>query len=132
MLEPGGVLIFAVFNPRPAWAERAPLGGRFYPLSNSRTDGRRKTEKRQTKALNKMNLRNTKKICLKRSEVRSGSGQRSKLQVSTLLASEPNWCSADRRFHPERVQRLVRRDAVLKTLCKGQGQGQVRSPKVIC
>ena len=34
--------------------------------------------------------------------------------------------------YPGRVQRLVRRGAVLNTLCKGQGQGQVRSPKVIC
>ena len=109
-------------------AERATLGwGRFCPpLSNSRTDGRRKTKRRQTKALCKTNLE-TPKILIK--EV---SGQVKKLQVSTLLASEPNWRSADRRFHPERVQRLVRRGAVLKTLCKGQGQGQVRSPKVIC
>ena len=42
-------------------AERAPLwGGNSAPLSNSRMDGRRKTKKRQTKALNKTNLRNTK------------------------------------------------------------------------
>ena len=52
----------------------------------------------------------------------------------TFLASEPNWRSADRRYSPRTrtVQRLVRRGTVLKTLCKGQGQGQVRSPKVIC
>ena len=31
-----------------------------------------------------------------------------------------------------RVQMSVRRGAVLKTLCKGQGQCKVRSPKVIC
>ena len=44
-------------------AERAPLGGGgadSVPLSNSRTDGRKKTGKRQMKALNKMNLKNTK------------------------------------------------------------------------
>ena len=50
-------------NPRPAGVfsrTRPAGGGRFCPpLSNSRTDGRRKKEKRQTKALNKTNLRNT-------------------------------------------------------------------------
>ena len=34
-------------------------------------------------------------------------------------------------IHPERVQSLVRRGAVLNTRCKGQGQDHVRSPKVI-
>ena len=43
-------------------AKRAPprWGADSAPLSNSRTDGRRKTKKRQTKALNKTNLKNTK------------------------------------------------------------------------
>ena len=47
----------------PLWysAERAPRGGgRFCPLSNSWTDGRKRREKRKTKALNKTNLKNTK------------------------------------------------------------------------
>ena len=45
----------------------------------------------------------------------SGSGQRSKVQVSTLLAFEPNWRSADRRYSPRT------RPEASKTTCHASG-----------
>ena len=62
--------------------ERAPPrwgGGRFCPLSNSRTDGRRKTEKTSNESSQQDESSEHQQFCFKRSEVRSGSGQGSKL-----------------------------------------------------
>ena len=103
-------------------AERALLGGGA-DTASCLTPERMIVERRGKRQKKLLTRRlGTPKFCLKRSEVRSGSGQGSKLQVSTLLVSEPNWRSATPRTRPEV-------SAVLKTLCKGQGQGQVRSPK---
>ena len=54
-----------------------------------------------------------------------------RIRLATWLPS-PSGAALNSANHPERVQRVVRRGAVFKTLCKGQSQGQARSPKVIC
>ena len=76
-------------NPRPA-------GGGVADSAPCLTPERMVEERRGT-TVNKSSQQDKseehQKFCLKRSQVRSGSGQRSKLQVSTLLASEPNWRS---------------------------------------
>ena len=112
-------------------AERAPLGGDFAPCQipqrmvvERRENGKRKLSTRR--------ILEKPKICLKRSEVRAGSGQMSKLQFPHYWLPSPTGAAMIGALHQERVQRLVRRGAVLKTLCKGQGQDQVRSPKVTC
>ena len=88
--------------------------------------------KRQTKALNKTNLRNTKKFTLRgqRSGQRQVKGQNYRFPHCWIQS--PTGAALIGAIHPERVKRLVRRGTVLKTLSKGQGQGQARSPKVIC
>ena len=89
------------FNPRPAGAFDRPRpaggGGDSAPCPTPERMVIERRGKRQTKALNKTNLRNTKILA---SEIRSVSGQRSKLQVFTLLTSEPNGRSANRRYSP--------------------------------
>ena len=102
-------------NPHPAgvFGRTRPAGGGA-DSATCLTPKRIVVERRgkwQTKALYKKNLKNTKNY-FKRLEVRSGSGQRSKLQVSTLLASEPNWRSADRHYS------LRTRPEVSKTTCR--------------
>ena len=66
------------------------------------------------------------------SEVSSGQVKGQNYTFPHYWLPSPSGAALIGAIHPERVQRLVRRRAVLKTLCKGQGQGQVRSPKVIC
>ena len=63
-------------------------GGGKRPQSNFQTNGRRETGKRKTKAFSKTNLKKA-IFLLSRSQVRSKSGQRSKLQTSTILGHEP-------------------------------------------
>ena len=108
-------------------------------LSYSRAEGRRKTEKRQTKALNKAHFKSTKQFAQKGQ--RSGEGQvfffRSKvkntgfhmLDIRAQLAQR--WSNLSTQ---KTVWRLVNQFVVLKTVSKGQDQGQrqVGSPKVIC
>ena len=78
-------------------AERAPLRGADSAPPPCLTSERRVVErrgKRQTKGLNKADLKST-FFLLSRSQVRSRSGQRSKLQVFIALASEPRWRRTD-------------------------------------
>ena len=77
------VLSYLYVNPRPAgiFGRTRPAGGggRFCSLSNFPTNGRRKTEKRQTKALNKTNLRKIKNLL---KEVRGQVRVRSKVKAT--------------------------------------------------
>ena len=130
-------LTFSYLNPRHVWAfsRTRPAGGRgvrFCPLSSFRTNGRKKPKKRQTKALNKLNLRNTNNFALRGQ--RSGQGQvkGQNYRFPRCWLQSPTGAALIGALHPERVRRLVRRGTVLTTLRKGQGQGQVRSIKVIC
>ena len=76
-----GSLHAIFFSKIGSMLTRAPLGGRFCPLSNSWTDGRRKTGKRQTKALPRRILK-TPKILLKK--VRGQVRVRSKVKTTGL------------------------------------------------
>ena len=124
-------------NPRPAGVfgqtPNTPAGysafrggGRFCSLSNSQTDDRRKTRKLSTKALNKTNLRNTKNFAYR------GQVKDQNYRFPHYWLPSPIDAALIGAIHPERVQNLVRRGAVLEAACKGQDQGQIRSPKVIC
>ena len=110
----------AALNPRPAgvFGRTRPAGGggegRFCPLSNSRTDGRRKTKNGKRKLSTKQILR-TPKILLK--EIRGQVRVRSKVKTTGfhIIGFRAQLASSWAR-HPKRVQRLVKRRAVLKTL----------------
>ena len=107
-------------NPRPAgvFGRTRPAGGggegRFCPLSNSRTDGRRKTKNGKRKLSTKRIFR-TPKILLK--EIRAQVRVRSKVKTTGfhIIGFRAQLASSWAR-HPKRVQRLVKRRAVLKTL----------------
>ena len=118
---PGGL------TPAPRW------GGQILPpLSNSRTDGRRKTGENGKRKLWTRRILGRTTILLKKA--RGQVSVRSKVKTTGVhlvgfrgqLAQR--WSANSTRMRP----RLVRQGAILKTLCKGQGQSQVRSPKVIC
>ena len=115
-------------------AKRVPLGGGTdsAPCLTPQPMVVERREKRQTKALNKTNLKNTKKITSRGQ--RSGQGQvkGQNYRFPHNWLPNPTGAALIGAIYPERVQRLVRRRVVLKTSCKGQSQGQVRSPKVIC
>ena len=91
------------FNPRPAgvFGRTRPAGGRgrFCPLSNSGTDGRRKTGKTANES-SQQDEAGTRKNLLK--EVRGQVRVRSKVKTTGfhIIGFEPNWRSADQRYSP--------------------------------
>ena len=75
-------------------AERAALGGKYYPSANSRTNHRRGTNEAVIESSQHEDSYELLKIFLISSRVRSKSGQRSKARVYGLLAADTGLSTA--------------------------------------
>ena len=110
---------YTIIKPRPAgvFGRTRTAGGRgqiLLPLSNTRTDGRKKTVKNDKRKLSTKRILGTPKILLK--EVR-GQVKGQNYRFPHYWLPSPTGAALIGAIHPERVHRLVRRGAVLKTLC---------------
>ena len=99
-----------------------PAGGGMQILPPCLTRKRMVVErrkKRQTNALNKSNLRNTKNFASRGQRSAQGQvkGQNYRFPHCWLPPTDPNWRSADRRFSPRTRPEVSKTRCRLKTLC---------------
>ena len=119
------------FNPRPAGVfgrTRPAGGGDSAPCLTPERMVLERREKRQTKALNKTNFKNTKKFTLRGQ--RSGQGQvkGQNYRFPHYWLPSPTSAALIGAIHPERVQRLARLGPHLR--CYAKVKVKVRSGQV--